>query len=117
MIMANQKFAFFVVEMHAVAAAVAEHLAVGADALAGPAAVAVHFETIVPDRPEIVFVDVALVEFRTDARTGGDGTVGQDRGHRDTGLAVIERIAYFVFETTQKTLAGEVEFFKKVKER
>ena len=42
---------------------------------------------------EIILVDVALMIIGTDAGTGGDGTIHQDRTHRYASLARIKMIA------------------------
>ena len=49
-------------QVHAIAFAVAEHLAVGAYSLFGPTAVAIGFEAIVPDIHEVILINVSLME-------------------------------------------------------
>ena len=59
--------------MHAVTFTVSVHFAVGTLAFAGPFAVTVRLELIVPDVDEFVFVDISLMEVGTDTRTTGNG--------------------------------------------
>ena len=67
--MAEQQIAVFVAQVHAVAPAIAEELALAAIALAHPFAVAIRGEAVGPHLPEIVAVYVALLIVGADART------------------------------------------------
>ena len=85
MIMSQQWFevalyevAVIVVEMHAVAFAVAEHLAVGTVAFACPVAVSVHLEAVFPYVPDVVLVDVALIETAANRGAGRDAAIDED---------------------------------------
>ena len=77
-IMTEQQIAVIVVQMHAVAFAIAEHVAVGTLSFPGPFPVAIFLEAVVPDVDKAVFVDVSLVIVGADARTAGNGAVYQD---------------------------------------
>lgn len=59
-IMTEQQIAVIVVQMHAVAFAIAEHFTVGTLPFACPFTVAVRFEFVVPDVDEFIFVDIPL---------------------------------------------------------
>lgn len=96
-IMADQQFLFFIVQVHAIAFAVTEHLAVGAYSLFGPAAVAIGFEAIVPDVHEVILINVSLMEVRADTGATGNGTVYQHRSYTDAGVTFIESVAYLAF--------------------
>ena len=70
--MAKQQIAILVAQMEAVSAAVAEHFAVGADAIFHPRAVAELIKSIVPHVQKIVFVDFALRLVGANAGAGRD---------------------------------------------
>ena len=61
MVVANQELAIIIAEVHAVAFAVAEHFAIGTFVFLHPITMAVFLETIVPNVPETILVDVALM--------------------------------------------------------
>lgn len=71
-IMTEQQIAVIVVQMHAVAFAIAEHFTVGTLPFACPFTVAVRFEFVVPDVDEFIFIDIPLMEIGTNARTTGN---------------------------------------------
>ena len=93
-------------QVHAIAFAVAEHLAVGAYSLFGPTAVAIGFEAIVPDIHEVILINVSLMEVRADTGTTGNGTVYQHRSYTDAGVTFIESIAYLAFIIPQETFTA-----------
>ena len=104
--MAEKQTAVAVVQMHTVTLAVAEEGTVSTEPSLHPAAVAEGLETMLPYVHEIVAVNVALVVIGTDAGTGGNGTVCQDRGHTDAGVTGIETIAYLTLVIAEKALAA-----------
>ena len=61
MILADLQFSVAVAEMEAVAEAVAPHLAFGTLAGFHPFAVAVKLESVLPDVPEAVLIDISLM--------------------------------------------------------
>ena len=98
--------ALVVVEVEAVAFAVAPHFAVGTLPLACPAAVAVGLEAVFPHVPQVVAVDVALVHVAADAGAAGDGSVAEYGGHFDAGSAIVVLVAHAAFVVTQVAFAG-----------
>ena len=83
------EFAIIVVEMQPIALAVAVHLTVGALALLGPLAVAIGFKAVLPHLPEVVLVDVALMQIATDAGASRNGTVVQYACHLNACATII----------------------------
>ena len=73
--MAYEQIAVVVVEVEAGAFTVAPDLAVFALAFPGPRAVAHHLEAVLPDIPEVVAVDVALVHVAAHRSAAADGAV------------------------------------------
>ena len=104
-IMTEQQIAVIVVQMHAVAFAIAEHFTVGTLPFACPFTVAVRFEFVVPDVDEFIFVDIPLVEIGTNARTTGNGTVCQHRSRTDSGIALENGVAHFGFVVSEEPFA------------
>ena len=103
--MAIEQIAVVVVQVHAAAEAVAEHPAIGALPAAGPFAVAERFEAVLPDLPETVAVDIALVEIGPHGSTPRNGTVDPDGSDRHPGRTLVELVADLGFVTAQKPLA------------
>ena len=101
--MANHELAFVVAQVKAVAVAVAEETARGAVASALPRIGAVGLVAVLPDIPELVLINVALMVAGTDAGTGGNGTVGHDGAHGDAGLTEEGEVAHFAFVVAHKT--------------
>ena len=91
---ANHETAFVVAQVKAVAVTVAEETALGAVAGALPGVGAVGLVAVLPDVPELVLVDVALMIVGTDAGTGSDGAVGHDGADGDTRLAEEGKVAH-----------------------
>ena len=75
--MALQQMALAIAQVHAVAPAEFEELAVGTESRAHPLPVAEPIEAVLPHLHEIVVVDIALMEVAPDAGTGRYGTIGQ----------------------------------------
>src|SRR5574344_218504 len=65
--------------------------------------------TVFPYIHEIIFVDVSLRNVTANTGTSADRAVDQYRGHANTGIAAIKRIAHFGFVTAQKSFAGKVQ--------
>lgn len=107
--MANEQPALVVVEMHAVAFAIAPKGAIGTLAPARPRAVAKRLEAVVPHLHEIIGIDITLVKIGSDTGTGRDGAVGQHRRHINSGMTGIKMVAHFVFVIPQKTFATIAE--------
>ena len=103
--MTDQQVAIVIVEVQAGAFAVAPDFAVFTLALPGPASIAHHLETVLPDVPEVVAVDVALVHVAADRGAATDGTVATYRGHLDTTAAVEEMVADFLLIFAKEALA------------
>ena len=77
MILTDLQFTIPVAEMHAVAHAIAPHLAVLALVGLHPFPVAIDLELVLPYVPETILVDVALMVVAADTQTTRDGAVGQ----------------------------------------
>ena len=73
-----------------------------------PPAVTVFLELVLPDLPEAVAVDVALVVIAADAQASRDGAVGQDGGHVDARAARIVMIAHLAFVRTEEPVTAIV---------
>ena len=110
--MAHQQVTIFVIEVEAGALAVAPHLAVFTLALPGPASIAHHLETVLPDVPEVVAVDVALVHVAADGGTAADGTVATYRGHLHAATAVEEIIADALLVRAEKPFASVTDLYQ-----
>ena len=108
MVLANLQFAVAVAQVEAVALAIAPHLALGALVFLHPLAVAIHLVLVLPDVPEAVLVDVALMVVAADAEASRDGAVGQDGGDVDAGAARVEVVAYLALVGPQKAVAAVV---------
>ena len=105
---AGEEVAVVIVEVEAVAFAVAPLLAGGALSFAGPEAVAVGLEAVVPHLPEAVVVDVTLVEVAAYGGAAGDAAVAEDGGYLDAGTAEIVLVAHLAFVWAEVALAGVV---------
>ena len=64
---AHHQVSFFITQVHSPTLAIAEHLAGGTITFLHPIAVAVILETILPHIPEVVFVNISLIVFATNA--------------------------------------------------
>lgn len=87
-------------QMHTIAVAVAEELAVGAIAGLHPAAVAVDLETVCPHVVEIVVVYIALIIVGSDAGARADGAVDKHRRYIYAGVALEEVVAHVALVVT-----------------
>ena len=97
-----------VVEMHTVAFAIAPHLALGTLALASPPPVAEGVEPRVPHLPNVVGVDVALVETCPNACATRYGSVYLDAYDADAGHTTEEAIPHLGLVAPEKSLASIV---------
>lgn len=91
--MAENQFAVRVPEVHSVSLTIPPVFASGALVAAHPFAVAVRSEPVFPDIDEVVLVDIALTVVGTDAGTGGDASVSENRPYADSGLTIEEMTA------------------------
>ena len=104
---AEHKLAIFAAEVHAATLAVApEFTGVARLLLAHPLAITVRFEAMLPDLPEVVLVDVALVVLAAYAGASRDATVNQDGGYADTRSTLEDIVADLHFVVGHKALAG-----------
>ena len=92
--------------MHTATQTVAEHLAVATLVAAGPLAVAEWFVALVPHLPEIVVVDVALIEIRANRGATRQRAIDTYRGGCNASRAVVERVAHLGFVTAQKAFTS-----------
>ncbi len=76
-ILADLELAVTVAKMESVALAVAPHFAMGALVGLHPFAVAIFLVAVLPDFPEAVLVDIALMIVASDAEAARDGAVGE----------------------------------------
>ena len=97
-----------VAKMHAVALAIAPHLAVGTWASLHPFPVAIYLKLVLPHLPEAVLVNVALVVVVTDAQAARYGAIGQHRSDVDARTARIVVVAHFALIFTEKAVAAIV---------
>ena len=104
--MAGEQVTVVIVEVQAGPFAVAPHLTVFALAFLGPAAVAHYLEAVLPDLPEVVLIDIALVHVAAYRGTAADAAVAADAGHFDTTAAIEEMVADFLFVLSEETFAG-----------
>ena len=106
LIMAEKQLAIVVVEMHSVSFTVAEHLAILADTLLCPFAMAKDLKAVFPHIPKVILVDVPLLVVVADARACRDASVCQYASHRETCLTTVQMVANPPFIFAQKSLAG-----------
>lgn len=99
--------------MHAVAFAEFPYFAVGAFIFSHPFTITIWFEFVFPNIPEIVFVDIALMEIATDAGARRYATVAKHRCNRQSCLASVVMVAYSAFVFAEETFASVrcVDFF------
>ena len=103
--MAKQQIAFAVVQMHAIALAIAEEGTIGTQAFFHPVSVAIGLETMFPHFHKIVPVNIALVIIGTNAGAGRNRAIRQNRRHTDARTALVKAVAHLALISTQKTLA------------
>lgn len=92
--MADKQVAVIVVQMHTVPFAVTKHLAAGTFSATRPLTVAIRTKSVLPNIDKPVFVNIALMEIGTNARTARNRTVRQDRSRRNACAAFVEMIAH-----------------------
>ena len=81
MVLANLQLPVTIAEVHAVALAIAPHLAMLALVGLHPFPVAVNLEFVLPNVPKTVLVDIALMVVAADAEATRDRTVSQNGSH------------------------------------
>ena len=97
-----------VAEVHAVAEAIAPHLAVGTLAGLHPFPVTIHLKLVLPNIPKVVLIDISLMVVGTDAEASRNGAVGQDGGHIDASATRVIMVAHLALITSQKSVASIV---------
>ena len=103
--MAREQMGIVVVEMKSAALAIAVDAARLAGILASPRAVAIGLETVLPDLPETVTIDIALMEVGADGGAARYRAIAQNRGDVDTGTAMEERVADLMFVGAEEPFA------------
>ena len=93
-----------VAKVHGAALAVAPGFAVAALVCLHPAAVAVGLEAVLPDIPEIILVDVALVVVAAYAQAAGYGAVAKDGCYAYARYAVEQMVTYQALVAAHKAL-------------
>ena len=104
--MAMHQFPLSVAQMHTVALAIAPESAVGAFPGFHPVMVAVFFISVLPDFPEVVFIDITLPVVCAYARARPYPAVEKHRRHRHACLAVEEIVAHLPLVSCQKQKEG-----------
>ena len=97
-----------VVEVHTITLAVAPHLALLASPLMRPLAVAERLKAVLPHLPEVVFIDIALVEASADTRTARNSTIDLNTYNADARLTAKEVIPHLRLVAPEEALAGVV---------
>ena len=97
-----------VVEVHTVTLAEFPHLAILAESFVCPLAVAELLKAILPHLPDVVGVDVALVEARADARTARNRAIDLDAHNAHARLAAKEVVPHLGLIPSEETLASVV---------
>ncbi len=108
---AEEESAIVVAQVHAATLAVAPHVAVGTGSGLFPRTVAEQLETVLPDIPEIVAVDIALMVVGTDAAASRDASVVEHGAYGDTGLAEEGTVAHVELMMTEESLAAVFGFY------
>ena len=108
MVLANLQLPVAIAEVETVALAIAPHLATGALVGLHPFTVAVDLELVLPNVPEAVLINVALMIVAADAETARDGAVGKHRGDVDACAARIIMIAHLAFIFSKESVASIV---------
>ena len=91
-----------VTQVHGSALAVAPHLAVPALTRLHPAAVTVQFESVFPDIPEIICVDIALMVVTAYAQAARNRTVIKYGGDTHTGYTAEQMVTDNALIRTEK---------------
>ena len=92
--MAEEQFAIAVSEVHAIAPAIAEILAILTFISSCPLSVSIHLIAVFPHLHEVVFIDVALMIVSADAGAGTDAAVCQYGASGDASVAKEKVIAH-----------------------
>ena len=108
LVVAVEQVVVVVVEVHTIALTEFPHLAILTLAFASPLAVAERLEAVLPHLPDVVFIDIALVETRTDTRTARNCTIDLDTHDADARLTAKEIIPHLCLVATEEALAGVV---------
>ena len=77
MVLANLQLPVTIAQVHAIALAIAPHLAMLALVGLHPFPVAVNLEFVLPNVPETVLVDIALMVIAADAKTARNRAISQ----------------------------------------
>ena len=108
LVVAVEEFVVVVVEVHTVTLAEFPHLAILAESFVCPLAVAELLKAILPHLPDVVGVDVALVEACADARTTRNRAIDLDAHNAHARLTAEEVVPYLGLIPSEETLAGVV---------
>ena len=109
--LAEEQTAIVVAQVHAPTLAVTPHVAVGTGSCLFPRTVAEQLETVLPDIPEIVAVDISLMVVGTDAAASRDASVVEHGAYGDTGLAEEGTVAHVELMTAEESLAAVFGFY------
>ena len=115
MVLTNLQFPIPIAQVESVALAIAPHLTVGALISLHPFTVAINTELVLPNIPEALLIDVALVIVAADAEAARDGAVGKHRGDVDASTAriiVVAHVALILAEEAVAAIVGADAAFK-----
>ena len=107
--MTEIQFSFLVAQVHPITLAITEILAIGTFTRSHPFPVPIRMELVFPHLHEIVLVNVSLMIVATNAGALRDGTVYQNRPHRNACLTSKETVANLSFVVTQEAFASIVQ--------
>ena len=103
--MAGKQLAVVVIEVQAGALAVTPDLAVFTLSFLGPRTVAHQLEAVLPDLPEIVLIDIALIHVAAYRGAATDAAIATNTGHLDATTAVEEMVADLLLIFAKEALA------------
>ena len=106
MILTDLQFSIAVAEVHAIALAIAPHLAMLTLVGLHPFPVAVDLKFILPNVPEIVLVDIALMIIAADTETARNRAISQYGSHIDARTARIIVVAHLAFILAKEAVAA-----------
>lgn len=107
-VLAYLQFAVAVAKMHSITLTITPHLTIGALVGLHPFSVAVNLELVLPNVPEAVAVDVALMVVAAYAEAARDRAIGQHRGDVDARAARVIMVAHFALVLAEEAVAAVV---------
>lgn len=107
-VLAYLQFAVAVAKMHSIALAITPHLTIGALVGLHPFSVAVNLELILPNFPEAIAVNVALMVVTAYTETARNGTISKHRGNVDARATRVIMVAHFALVLAEKAIAAIV---------